>query len=146
MSQGEKLICGNCGAEWVIGFNYCRNCKVSAAQAFGKPQSQPPMDQQPAQTPQQLQPLLIPDKQWEIAELSYYQTIAEAQLVICGVSDAQAIDIKRDKNMGDKNALSAVYRMITQLNFEGWELVSVTEIVTAREWNRKFYFKRLVQH
>ena len=76
---------------------------------------------------------------WEFAELGYDYNGSHHFLIIFKTSDSQVLELKRDKNLGDKTNADARRRMMAQMGLQGWELVSSH---AGSPYVETLYFKR----
>ncbi len=78
-------------------------------------------------------------QKWEFAELGYDYNGGYHYLILFKTSGSEVLDLKRDKNLGDKTNADARRRMMAQLGLQGWELVSSH---AGSPYVETLYFKR----
>lgn len=76
---------------------------------------------------------------WEYAELGYDYNGGFHYLIMYHPTHTQVIELKRDKNLGDKTHADARRRTIAELGRQGWEMVSSH---AGSPYGETLYFKR----
>jgi hypothetical protein len=78
---------------------------------------------------------------WEYCQVFASRLEDEGELVFLAEEGLKRAEFKRDRTLGDKNAMDAAGRVIAKLGNEGWDLIGGTPDVGTRGATG-FLFKR----